>query len=719
MVRTYGRPAKAATRVVAPSAPAARVPKGKPGPKPKPKASVAGDEGKASHVQAVTAVSAVLKEIKTSKNAPAKTAAKAGKSVSVIVGAGKRGVKKVAGGVKLHVVGLKKVGVGRVGGRSVVKGKAEAKAGTRGKATRGAKMVVKPIRGAAAKPVASKAAKPAAPVSESEAPAAVKEKREKKEEKEKRVTKPYLSSGFYCANESPAPSQTLVARILAQQASKPPTTAKGSKAGNSKPAPRPSRAKATPAAARSPYAPDPTHRHYDRAHAGREVVPLSSKRLTFPPLPFYYGQEMFFEEETEFVLPWNILVEKERGLLDGKKKPAGFQKIRSNVFPERARIASDIKAICKCAPSSGCGDTCINRIMSYLCGKDCPCGDACTNKALNKRKGPAYKVAYAGARGFGIVLQEDVQEGDFVMDYRGEVISLDTFMDRIYSDYKGQKNFYALEYDQCEVIDAGMRGNDARFINHGCAPNLEVRKYQTLGDGWEEYEVGMWALRDIKKGEELFYDYNFECFGAAAQPDELRTKCCCGAPNCVGFLGRKAGEKSAKEIAVELAAKRAEAERKEAQRLKRARKMGVAVPKADREIGAGKGGKTPSLASSGSSAGDVELGTPLPSTSSAPSSSFASLPSITHKRKSHPSLTEAALPEPEASKKPRVSAARLARVEMAELAKKAKEEQKKARNGAPMGWAYVSPAAERKQRAQVGSAVAVGGRRAPRDRSGL
>ena len=49
----------------------------------------------------------------------------------------------------------------------------------------------------------------------------------------------------------------------------------------------------------------------------------------------------------------------------------------------------------------------------------------------------------------------------------------------------------------------GVRGNDARFINHGCDPNLEVHKYETLGDGAEEYEVGLWAKRDIKKGEEV------------------------------------------------------------------------------------------------------------------------------------------------------------------------------------------------------------------------
>ena len=48
-----------------------------------------------------------------------------------------------------------------------------------------------------------------------------------------------------------------------------------------------------------------------------------------------------------------------------------------------------------------------------------------------------------------------------------------------------------------------MRGNDARFINHGCNPNLEVRKMQTLGDGQDEFEIGMWSNCDIKKGDEV------------------------------------------------------------------------------------------------------------------------------------------------------------------------------------------------------------------------
>lgn len=80
------------------------------------------------------------------------------------------------------------------------------------------------------------------------------------------------------------------------------------------------------------------------------------------------------------------------------------------------------------------------------------------------------------------------------------------------------KNFYALAYDQDEVIDAvsillraginsqGARGNEARFINHSCNPNLLVQRFQCLGDGLEEYEVGMWAVRDIVAGEEVRKD---------------------------------------------------------------------------------------------------------------------------------------------------------------------------------------------------------------------
>jgi SET domain-containing protein len=173
------------------------------------------------------------------------------------------------------------------------------------------------------------------------------------------------------------------------------------------------------------------------------------------------------------------------------------------MFIERPKRTTGFEAQCRCAPDSFCGENCINRIMSYVCGKDCPTGDNCTNRSLTKKKVPVTKVHYAGARGFGLMAMEDIAQGAFVIDYRGEVISMDTFIDRIHNDYSGQRNFYALAYEGDEVIDAGMRGNEARFVNHSCDPNCEVRKLQLAGDGLEEYEVGMWAIKDIKKGEEV------------------------------------------------------------------------------------------------------------------------------------------------------------------------------------------------------------------------
>ncbi|WWC59044.1 uncharacterized protein I303_101591 [Kwoniella dejecticola CBS 10117] len=385
------------------------------------------------------------------------------------------------------------------------------------------------------------------------------EKQEKGKEKEKEgkpLKKDYMSAGFYCQDPHPSSSKQLHNKILAIRSAE-------NKASKLLDAKAKAKAKATPTIVRqtrnnvkshsseSQSASASTSTYTSTAQSSKKSV--DQERPSFPPLPYDHGYDLFFKQEHEFVLPYHIMKEKEDGKLVAKKKPTQFTKIRGNIYPERPKVMTDFHAICKCSPESKCADQCINKLMSYLCGKECPAGDECTNKTLTKRKAAAYKVADTGTRGFGIILLEDVKEGDFVMDYRGEVISIDLFMDRIQDEYKGTKNFYALAYDQDEVIDAGMKGNDARFINHGCAPNLEVRKYQTAGDGWDEFEVGMWAIKDIKAGEELFYDYNFESFGVAAQSDELRTKCHCGAPNCVGFLGRKAGEKSAKELAAELA----------------------------------------------------------------------------------------------------------------------------------------------------------------------
>ena len=49
------------------------------------------------------------------------------------------------------------------------------------------------------------------------------------------------------------------------------------------------------------------------------------------------------------------------------------------------------------------------------------------------------------------------------------------------------------------VIDGGVNGNDARFINHSCDPNCE--------SVIDDRRVFIEAIRTIRPGEELNYDY--------------------------------------------------------------------------------------------------------------------------------------------------------------------------------------------------------------------
>ena len=56
--------------------------------------------------------------------------------------------------------------------------------------------------------------------------------------------------------------------------------------------------------------------------------------------------------------------------------------------------------------------------------------------------------------------------------------------------------------DARTVIDAGVDGNEARFINHSCEPNCE----SVIENG----RVFIDAIRAIEPGEELTYDYQIQ-----------------------------------------------------------------------------------------------------------------------------------------------------------------------------------------------------------------
>lgn len=95
-------------------------------------------------------------------------------------------------------------------------------------------------------------------------------------------------------------------------------------------------------------------------------------------------------------------------------------------------------------------------------------------------------------------------------------------------DFEAEPHFYLFTVDSRTIIDGSVNGSDARFINHSCNPNCEA----IVEDG----EVYIDAIRTIKVGEELTYDYHLDIGSEITEEDRQRYACLCGAANCRGTM---------------------------------------------------------------------------------------------------------------------------------------------------------------------------------------
>ncbi|KAG6467322.1 hypothetical protein ZIOFF_074879 [Zingiber officinale] len=191
---------------------------------------------------------------------------------------------------------------------------------------------------------------------------------------------------------------------------------------------------------------------------------------------------------------------------------------------------------CSCILSPGmpavCGKDCLCGMLLSCCSMSCKCGNLCINKPFQYRPVKQMKLIETEKCGAGIVTEEDIKRGDFVIEYVGEVIDDKTCEERLWKmKHCGDTNFYLCEISRDMVIDATFKGNKSRFINHSCQPNTEMQKWTIDG----EIRIGIFATRDIKKGEELTYDYKFVQFGADQN-------CYCGSVGCRKKLGSKPGK---------------------------------------------------------------------------------------------------------------------------------------------------------------------------------
>ncbi|XP_054611427.1 uncharacterized protein nsd1b isoform X2 [Dunckerocampus dactyliophorus] len=218
------------------------------------------------------------------------------------------------------------------------------------------------------------------------------------------------------------------------------------------------------------------------------------------------------------------------------RKPPPYKHIKVNRPIGKVQIiTADLSEIprcnCKATDESPCGmdSECINRMLLYECHPQvCPAGERCLNQAFSRRQYSQVEIFRTLSRGWGLRCVHDIKKGQFVSEYVGEVIDEEECRSRIrHAQEHDICNFYMLTLDKDRIIDAGPKGNEARFMNHCCQPNCETQKWTVSGDT----RVGLFALVDVPAGTELTFNYNLECLGNG------KTVCKCGASNCSGFLG--------------------------------------------------------------------------------------------------------------------------------------------------------------------------------------
>ena len=102
-------------------------------------------------------------------------------------------------------------------------------------------------------------------------------------------------------------------------------------------------------------------------------------------------------------------------------------------------------------------------------------------------------------QGWGVFATEPITKNTRIIDYAGEKITSRESLRRE-KRYLKKGHIWCFKLNRLYVRDAAVGGNVARFINHACNPNCYTR---VIGQ-----TIWIIAARNIKKGEELTYDYS-------------------------------------------------------------------------------------------------------------------------------------------------------------------------------------------------------------------
>jgi uncharacterized protein len=138
---------------------------------------------------------------------------------------------------------------------------------------------------------------------------------------------------------------------------------------------------------------------------------------------------------------------------------------------------------------------------------------------------PLIQVRQSAVHGRGVFAARPIRKGRRIIEYTGRRVAWKS----IPATVNDAHTFLFGINDGADVIDPEIGGNEARWINHSCDPNCEAIEE-------EDGRVFIHALRNIRAGEELSYDYQLQVDEPITRAVKAENACHCGSSNCRGTM---------------------------------------------------------------------------------------------------------------------------------------------------------------------------------------
>ena len=134
-----------------------------------------------------------------------------------------------------------------------------------------------------------------------------------------------------------------------------------------------------------------------------------------------------------------------------------------------------------------------------------------------------YKIKKSNIDNRGLYAATNIKKNTKIIEYKGKIITVKETETN--PKFDNDKAIYLFNLNKKYDLDGDFKYNTARLINHSCDPNCEV-------DG-VGLKLWIYAIKDIKKNEELTYDYGF-----SFDKDYRKSRCNCGSKKCCGYIVR-------------------------------------------------------------------------------------------------------------------------------------------------------------------------------------